>query len=241
MKMTLCEMAAKQERLRERLIESDDVDWAVDTSLVNFVAGVDVSFFSDGRDGGLAALVIVRLDDKEVVYEDYEAVQAFDIPYVSGFLGFREVELYAALIDRIPHDAPFFPQAVLVDGYGSLHPRRFGSACHLGVVCGLPTIGVAKKLMAVDGIDADRVMARFVAAREPITDGYGECRGVAMCGGGSKVPIYVSAGHRVALDTAVDLVARCFVHRIPEPVRQADLRSRARISSFDLSRDARFF
>lgn len=39
-------------------------------------------------------------------------------------------------------------------------------------------------------------------------------------------PIFVSVGHGLSLDSAVALAHRCCAHRIPEPVRQADLRSR---------------
>jgi deoxyinosine 3'endonuclease (endonuclease V) len=35
------------------------------------------------------------------------------------------------------------------------------------------------------------------------------------------------AGHMVALDVAVAVVLACCTFRIPEPIRQADLRSRA--------------
>merc|ERR1712146_570174 len=39
-------------------------------------------------------------------------------------------------------------------------------------------------------------------------------------------PIFVSIGHHVSLDTAVVITVACCSYRVPEPIRQADLRSR---------------
>lgn len=39
-----------------------------------------------------------------------------------------------------------------MDGFGVLHPRRLGSASHLGVLAGLPTVGVAKSLLHVSEV-----------------------------------------------------------------------------------------
>ena len=55
----------------------------------------------------------------------------------------------------------------------------------------------------------------------------GEAAGVALksCAEATK-PVFVSVGQRFDLRTAAGLVLRCSVHRVPEPVRQADIRSR---------------
>lgn len=50
----------------------------------------------------------------------------------------REVPAYQELLRRAAA-AGCAPQLLLVDGFGALHPRRCGSACHLGVLSGLPT------------------------------------------------------------------------------------------------------
>lgn len=84
-----------------------------------------------------------------MVYQDFEAVD-LTIPYKSGFLAFREVPPFKVLLARAPQPQP---QLLLVDGFGVLHPRRCGAASHLGVETGLPTIGVGKKLLSVDGLE----------------------------------------------------------------------------------------
>ena len=39
-------------------------------------------------------------------------------------------------------------------------------------------------------------------------------------------PIFVSVGHRISLETSIQIVIKCCRYRVPEPTRQADVRSR---------------
>uniref|UniRef100_A0A663M838 Endonuclease V n=1 Tax=Athene cunicularia TaxID=194338 RepID=A0A663M838_ATHCN len=109
----------------------------------------------------------------------------------------------------------------------------FGVACHLGVLTDLPCVGVAKNLLQVDGLVRDELHREQIRSlrREgdtfPLTGASGRVLGMALrsCKNSSK-PLYVSVGHRVCLQTAVRLVRSCCRYRIPEPIRQADIRSR---------------
>uniref|UniRef100_A0A2K6SKI2 Endonuclease V n=1 Tax=Saimiri boliviensis boliviensis TaxID=39432 RepID=A0A2K6SKI2_SAIBB len=77
-------------------------------------------------------------------------------PYVSGFLAFREVPFLLELVQQLREKEPdLMPQVLLVDGNGVLHHQGFGMACHLGVLTDLPCVGVAKKLLQVDGLEND--------------------------------------------------------------------------------------
>uniref|UniRef100_A0A8D0L900 Endonuclease V n=1 Tax=Sphenodon punctatus TaxID=8508 RepID=A0A8D0L900_SPHPU len=77
-------------------------------------------------------------------------------PYVAGFLAFREVPFLVEAAQRLQAQEPeLTPQVLLVDGNGVLHHRGFGIACHLGVLTGLPCVGVAKNLLQVDGLAYD--------------------------------------------------------------------------------------
>ncbi|NXC54786.1 ENDOV Endonuclease, partial [Aleadryas rufinucha] len=109
----------------------------------------------------------------------------------------------------------------------------FGTACHLGVLTDLPCIGVAKNLLQVDGLVRDELHREQVRSLQrsgetfPLTGTSGKVLGMALrsCNNSSK-PLYVSVGHRVSLGTAVRLVGACCRFRVPEPIRQADIRSR---------------
>lgn len=136
------------------------------------------------------------------------------IPYVPGYLGFRETPAIVAalrLLDRMP-------DLIVVDGHGRAHPRRCGIATHLGVVANVPTIGCAKTLLCgrVEG-----VLGPAPGDRAPLVD-RGETVGVALRTRARAQPVYVSTGHRVSLDTAVDWVLRLGDgRRLPLPIRLA--------------------
>ena len=88
----------------------------------------------------------------KVLYEDYEKETA-DYPYIPGFLAFKEVPVYSILFQRLREKTPLlWPQVLLVDGNGILHTRGFGCASHIGVLTDIPSIGVGKKVFAVDGL-----------------------------------------------------------------------------------------
>mmetsp|Transcript_21526 Transcript_21526/g.38664 ORF Transcript_21526/g.38664 Transcript_21526/m.38664 type:complete len:328 (-) Transcript_21526:118-1101(-) len=211
--------------------------------------GVDISFVK-GTELACASLVVLRAPlpdtpakDLELVYEDFELV-TMDEPYIAGFLAFREVKflktLWHRLEDRLARGEVDktrvrMPDITLVDGNGVLHSRGFGLASHLGVELGIRTIGVAKTLLQVDGMTKDRV-ADWIDATPKAESGFtvtnlvgdsGRCWGSAVLALSHLTkPIFISCGHRVSLKTALNVVHRCCAFRIPEPVRQADLRSR---------------
>ena len=211
-------------------------DDGFEATSVRYVAGVDLSF--DKADGTNAAgtLVVMTLPELEVVYERTRPFAVHD-PYVPGFLGVREAGPMAALLRDLAQDpaCPPQPQVVLVDGNGVYHPRRCGSATHLGIAAGVPTIGVAKTPFEMEGVRQEDIRAAVRAGClcvDLVSNATGETLGVALCAAkGTTNPIYVSQGHRISLASAIKIVQQCCKHRVPEPIRQADLRSRAALVS----------
>lgn len=136
------------------------------------------------------------------------------IPYVPGYLGFRETPALVALLEHMAEP----PDLILVDGHGRAHPRRCGIATHFGVVADIPTIGCAKSILCgrIEGkLGPDR------GDRAPLVD-RGEVVAVALRTRARANPIYVSTGYRVALDSAVEWVLRlCDGRRLPLPIRMA--------------------
>lgn len=106
---------------------------------------------------------------------------------------------------------------VLCDGQGVAHPRRFGLACHLGVVTGLPAIGVAKSRL----IGEYREPRQKKGAGESLID-KNKVIGAVLRTRNNVSTVFVSSGHRVRLETAIDIVLRCTTrYRLPETTRQA--------------------
>lgn len=155
------------------------------------------------------------------------------IPYVPGYLGFREVPAIAEAMRLL--DVP--PDLIFVDGHGRSHPRRCGIATHLGVVLDVPTIGCAKSLLCgkIEGDLGDEpgAQAQLVDRDEVV--------GVALRTRARAMPIYVSIGHRVSLETAVAWVLKvCDERRLPLPIRLAhDAANAARRTAKGLSPQSR--
>ena len=222
----------RQRMLRRYLVETD----LIDPASIRFVAGVDISFIKSSETDACAALVICSFPALEVVYEQCERI-ALSAPYIPGYLAFREAPFILRLLARLRSARPdLAPDVVLVDGNGVLHPNRFGLACHLGVLAGVPTIGVGKSLHCVDGLTREgaRELARRACARAGdaaalVGDSgavWGAVVRTSQSDSGDFSPLYVSVGHGLSLSSALEVVRRCCRHRVPEPIRQADLRSR---------------
>ncbi len=202
---TVAEARALQLRLRERVEEADRF------GPVRSVAGVDVSY--DRGSPILFAAVVVLDVDTFAVAETASARARATFPYVPGYLSFRElpplVEAFGRLRAR--------PDLLVVDGHGRAHPRRFGIACHLGVTLDLPTIGHAKSRLVGEHLEpADRRGSAVQLRHE------GEVIGRVLRTRPGVKPVYVSTGHRVSLETAVQWVLRLAPHyRLAEPIRAA--------------------
>ncbi|XP_052118563.1 uncharacterized protein LOC107495359 isoform X3 [Arachis duranensis] len=224
---------AAQDLLREKLIREDSFTWKIpedrsdsEEGLLRYIGGVDISFSKDDPSMACGTLVVLDLRTLQVVYEDFSLVN-IRVPYVPGFLAFREL--------------------LMVDGNGILHPRGFGLACHLGVEANLPTIGIGKNLHHVDGLNQSRVRELLEAGENSCKDFInlvgcsGHIWGAAMRSTqGSIKPIFISIGHRISLQTALRLVQMTCKYRVPEPTRQADIRSRDYIRKLKMNARMKF-
>ncbi|XP_061736649.1 endonuclease V-like isoform X4 [Nerophis ophidion] len=226
---------SEQDRLRQEVVEEDTQAWQKnpDFSGLERVGGLDLSFIKGDDINACAQLVVLGYPDLEVLYEDTQMV-TLTAPYIAGFLAFRETPFVLDALQRLERDKPaLLPQVVFVDGNGLLHYREFGLACHLGVKSGLPCVGVAKNLLQVQGIYKSEEHQSQIAALQKGGDSFpliatsGKVLGKALRSSDkSRKPVYVSVGHKISLDTAVRLTHACCRFRVPEPIRQADCRSR---------------
>jgi deoxyribonuclease V len=175
------------------------------------VGGVDVSF----REGWAIAAIVV-LDRRELEPIDAAtACQPIAFPYVPGLLSFRECPPILAAWELLREH----PDALLIDGQGYAHPRRFGLACHLGMWLDVPTVGCAKTRLVGD---YDEPAAQRGSASE-LRDG-AELIGAVVRTRTRVRPLFVSVGHRFDLDTAIAwTLASGRGYRLPEPTRLAHL------------------
>ncbi|WP_255148671.1 endonuclease V [Halorarius halobius] len=190
------------------------------------VAGVDQAFLtSDDPERAVSAVVVLRGDE---VVERVHAVTDLSIPYVPGLLSFREGGPILAALDELDAD----PDVLLFDGSGRIHFRQAGLATHVGVIRDTPAVGVAKSLLCGEprsSVDTLSQGARVAIETDDSMDAPdGEVVGYAYQSrqypNSRRVnPLYVSPGHRVSADTAVEFVAACGGdYKLPEPTRLAD-------------------
>ena len=175
------------------------------------VAGVDVGFV-DGGKITRAAVAVLSFPSLELV-EWQTVLTETTFPYVPGLLSFREVPAILEALSKLKR----LPDMILCDGQGYAHPRRLGIACHLGIITDIPTIGVAKTRLTgsygvvpehrggwVELIDRDEIIGAVLRTREHVK------------------PLYISAGHRVSLATAIHYVMACVTkYKLPETTRWA--------------------
>ncbi len=196
---------AIQEQLSGSVIRSDRL------GPVHYVAGVDVGFEHGGRTTR-AALAVLTFPGLEL-HDRAIGRQPTRFPYVPGYLSFRELPAVLQALDEL-HTRP---DLLLCDGQGLAHPRRFGLACHLGVLADLPSIGVAKSRLLGSHGELAAEKGQWTA----LTD-KGETIGAVLRTRSRVSPVYVSIGHRVSLKTAIDYVLRCTTRfRLPETTRWA--------------------
>lgn len=180
---------------------------------VRHVAGVDVGFEEGGGIIRAAVAVLGFPSLERVDHAIFRAPTRF--PYVPGLLSFREAPAAIGALEKLA----VTPDLLLCDGQGIAHPRRFGIASHLGLLCGIPSIGVAKTRLIGEPVEPpDRR-----GASVPLLD-HGETIGAILRSRPGVKPLYISIGHRISLATALDYVMACVTrYRLPETTRWAHL------------------
>lgn len=206
--VTPAEARALQLEWRARLERRDR------TGRIRRVAGADVAFDAAVPGGqAIAGIVLFSFPGWEEL-ERAVARQPLTFPYVPGLLSFREIPAILAALARLREPSDL----IFCDGQGYAHPRRFGLASHLGVLLDVPTIGCAKSRL----IGEHREPGRQAGAWTPLLH-QGERIGAALRTRAGARPMYISSGHRVSLERAVELVMEaCDGPRVPRPTRRAD-------------------
>lgn len=197
--------AAIQNQLRSRIIARDR------HGPLRYVAGVDAAY-PRGESLVRAGAVVLELPELTPI-DKAKAERAVEFPYIPGYLSFREAP---AILDALA-ELDVRPDAIVCDGHGLAHPRRFGLACYVGVLTDTPCVGAAKTGLIGEHDPLAPERGSWTQIRDR-----GEAVGAAVRTRTGVKPVYVSVGHRVSLATAVDLVLRlCPRYRLPETTRLA--------------------
>ncbi len=191
------------------------------------ITAVDIAYQTTAALGAVAVAVTMSIPSFKII-ETGQVAGACNFPYIPGFLGFRELNLVSRALVTLEQPV----EAILYDGHGIAHPQRFGAASQLGVAFCVPSIGCAKNLY-YGRLHGELGSSRFSSV--PIIDETDETTiGVAMRMHENVKPVYLSAGHMVDIASAIDIVKACASgYHLPEPIRQADIISRKRVTFFE--------
>jgi len=191
-----------QKRLSKQVIMEDAL-----AGKLCYIAGVDVAYAGEWAIGAVAVLDYASL----LTVETRKAKVKMSLPYIPTLLSFREVKPARAAISKLETQ----PDVFLIDAQGIAHPYRLGFASHLGLLLDKPTIGVAKSRLC------GQVQLMNKQGWSPLTD-KGEVIGAALRRTEDEQPVYVSIGHKVSLERAIEIVRHCTKsERLPEPIRMA--------------------
>lgn len=206
----------KQNELRDKIITYDNYD----KNSLRLVAGVDLAYWKNGNNEyAVCCIVVIDIDTHEVIEKKHFSGR-IEVPYLPGFLAFRELPLIletAKLLENVP-------DIYIFDGNGYLHPRHMGIATHSSFYLNKPTIGIAKTYFRVDKktdyTEPDNEAGSFT---DIIIDG--EVYGRALRTHKDVKPVFISIGNNISLDTACSLALKLTdkESHIPIPTRFADL------------------
>ncbi|QJD78038.1 deoxyribonuclease V [Spirosoma rhododendri] len=175
------------------------------------IAGCDISF-NKFEETVYAGIVVLRLDTLETI-DQSGVVSTASFPYIPGLLSFREIPALLEAWQKLQT----VPDVVMFDGHGTAHPRRIGIASHGGLFLNVPTFGCGKSVLVGKFDEPAPERGSWSPMRH-----YGDIIGAALRTKNKVNPVYVSPGHLIDLDTAIDLTLRCDGgYRIPEPTRRA--------------------
>ncbi len=210
-------------QIQHRLNRLINLSW--DGRKVSTLAGLDVSF--PDKKTVLGAIVILSWPDLKVL-ETKTVTQPCRFPYVPGLLAFREVPVLLFGLSKIRRE----PDLLLCDAQGLAHQRRMGLATHLGILLDKPAIGCAKSVLYGTYEESSDEKGSI----SYMYDDFGDVIGAAVRTRKGVKPVYVSIGHRIDLEKAIEVVLACSPkYRIPEPLRLAHKLSVGEVIDVDAS------
>ncbi|WP_461829600.1 endonuclease V [Aquifex sp.] len=191
----------------KKVIQRDDF------AEIRTVGGMDLTFEDIKRDPtrAWASLVVIDIETLKPIYE-HVVEDVVEFPYIPTFLAFRELPLLLKLYKT----AEVKPDVFFVDGQGVAHPRGCGIASHFGVETGEVSVGVAKSRLFGYAKEPGPKKGDFTYLRYK-----GRIVGAVVRTKDNAQPVYVSVGHRISLKTAIELVLKTSIYRVPEPTRLA--------------------
>ncbi len=195
-----------QKSLAPQVVRQDDFE------SIKYIAGVDVAYGTNENEL-YAAAVILEAETLKII-ETSITKSIVQFPYIPGLFSFRELPPLITALEKLSTA----PDLIICDGQGLAHPRRFGLACHLGLLFDIPTIGCGKTRL----VGEHSTPSEKRGSQAELIDNNEIIGSVLRTQSGVK-PVYVSLGHKISLETACNWVLKLSPqYRLPETTRTAD-------------------
>ena len=202
------ELAREWEAVQRQLADQLSFSDAPSLDRITRIAGVNVAY-QTGTNHAVASIAVFSYPSM-VLEARVSSKFIVKSPYIPGYAGFRDmpgIELALEALKRTRPEA--LPQLIVVDGNGRLHPRGCGVGSQLGLVADIPCFGIATTLVEIDGLSAEGVPwelgTRSQGGSMELWGTSGTVWGAAMMTAEATNPIYVSAGHKISLETALEV------------------------------------
>lgn len=198
----LDELSQIQREVAEHVIKEDK------TGEINTIAGCDISFSKKNQ--AYAASALLKYPNLKELDHKIEKVKV-DFPYIPTFLAFRELEPMLKVLEDVEADV------YMIGAQGLAHPRRAGLASHLGVIIDKPTLGVAKNILCGEAKEPAPEKGSYTLLKDK-----GKTIGAAVRTRSNVKPVYVSIGHKISLEKAIEITLKTAPkYKLPEPIRAA--------------------
>ncbi|MCB2313373.1 endonuclease V [Clostridium tagluense] len=204
-----------QNNLKERI----NVTNKIDLENIKVCAGIDIAYWEKNNETiGACSIVIIDFQTKKVL-EKVQSVGKIEVPYIAGFLAFRELPLILEAVEKITVE----PDIFIFDGNGYLHHNNMGIAAHAGLFLNRPTIGVGKTYFKIDKVDFIMPENEVGSYTDIVVKN--KVYGRAVRTSKSVKPIFISCGNNIDLNSCYEIVMNLLSQdsRIPIPTRLADL------------------
>ncbi|UTL72297.1 endonuclease V [Bacillus halotolerans] len=206
-------------KTQQSLIHKINLSPSITPDSIKTCAGVDLAYWEqDGEPYGVCCIIVIDADTKEVI-EKVHSMGKISVPYVSGFLAFREPPLIIEAAKKLETE----PDVFLFDGNGYLHYNHMGVATHAAFFLNKPTIGIAKTYLKIRSCDFVMPENEVGSYTDIIIDG--EVYGRALRTRRDVKPIFLSCGNNIDLESSYQITMSLLnkESRLPIPVRLADL------------------
>ena len=213
---------AKFEIIQAYFSKKVKLETSVKDQNIKFCAGVDVAYWEEkGVEWGVCSIIVIDYETR-IVVEKATSKGKINVPYMPGYLAFRELPLVIEAAKKLK----VTPDLFVFDGNGILHPRRMGIATHASFFLNKPTIGIAKSYFKIDGVDF-KMPGKAAGSYEDIIVN-NEVYGRVLRAHTNVKPIFISCGNYIDLQTTTKITLQLIndESRLPIPVRLADLETK---------------